>query len=118
MSVDSPGNAKKIFLTALEFACKDEREAYLSDACGSDQDLRQRVDALILAHESPESLLNSNAPSLVSDQVSLTQDFQSVDRDGMLDLQELENAITDKTILIVRWMRSRRSSVCPRGRPR
>ena len=64
MSVESSGNAKEIFLAAIELASSNEREAFLNGACGEDNALRDRVEALIVAHESPASLLNHAAPKL------------------------------------------------------
>ena len=55
---------EKIFLAAIELESFDDREAFLKEACGGDDILRQRVDALIFAHERPESLLEHAAPKL------------------------------------------------------
>ncbi len=44
-----------IFETASKMPPGAERDAFLDAACGSDQVLRKRVDALLLAHENPES---------------------------------------------------------------
>jgi serine/threonine protein kinase/F0F1-type ATP synthase assembly protein I len=63
----SLADAKEIFLAAIELKSRDDREAFLKEACGGDNILRQRVDALILAHESPESLLERGASKLDQD---------------------------------------------------
>src|SRR5258708_4647834 len=50
MPVDS-ATIKSIFLSAAEIAGQQERHAYLSDKCAGDPLLRQRVEALLTAHE-------------------------------------------------------------------
>lgn len=82
MSIEPSGNAKDIFLAAIQIESADDREAYLSDACNDDTSLRHRVDALILAHEKPESLLNDAAPRLDSG-VSPTVDYPVLEQPGM-----------------------------------
>jgi serine/threonine protein kinase len=64
MSVESSGKAKEIFLAAIDVPIGEERERFLNNACQSNHELRRRVDALISAHESPESLLDGNAHNL------------------------------------------------------
>ena len=61
MSLQSIGNAKDIFLRAVELADTASRQAYLDQACGANSHLRQRVEALLIAHERPESLLDHAA---------------------------------------------------------
>ena len=39
-----------IFARAVEIASETEREAYLTQACGQDAALRQRVEELLTAH--------------------------------------------------------------------
>jgi serine/threonine protein kinase/TPR repeat protein len=48
--------AETIFTAALALA-PAERAAYLEQACGQDQQLRQRVEALLRANEAPEGFL-------------------------------------------------------------
>jgi serine/threonine protein kinase/tetratricopeptide (TPR) repeat protein len=50
--------AKDIFLKAVEIGSTPLRSAFLEEACIGDSELRSRVDALIEAHERPESLLD------------------------------------------------------------
>src|SRR5262245_48394177 len=57
---------KEIFLAALDKANPAEREAYLGQACGSDADLRQQVEALLRQHERPGSFLGSSDPDPAS----------------------------------------------------
>ncbi|HKI20147.1 MAG TPA: hypothetical protein VKA15_19815, partial [Isosphaeraceae bacterium] len=53
--------AKDIFLNAVEIGSPPLRSAFLEGACLGDGELRSRVDALIDAHERPESLLDRAA---------------------------------------------------------
>jgi serine/threonine protein kinase/endonuclease YncB( thermonuclease family) len=46
-----------VFLAAVEIADAALRAAYLDRECNSDPDLRQRVEALLQAHEAPASIL-------------------------------------------------------------
>ena len=50
--------AKTIFLAAVEKDSPDDRTAYLDQACAGNPTLRQRVDALLVAHDQPDSLLD------------------------------------------------------------
>jgi serine/threonine protein kinase len=56
MSVD-PNAAKAIFMTALDMSDAAERAAFLAEACGGDELLRQRVEVLLKAHSDPGSFL-------------------------------------------------------------
>src|SRR5436190_12569841 len=55
---DKPGSstAEAIFSAALSHPSA-ERPAYLTTACGDNQQLRQRVEALLRAHDAPEGFL-------------------------------------------------------------
>src|SRR4051794_38565476 len=50
--------AKDVFLDAVEITVPGERAAFLGAACAGDPELRRRVEALLAAHERPESLLD------------------------------------------------------------
>ena len=52
---------RDILLAALEKARPVEREAYLTNACGADGELRDRVDALLRATEVQDSFLENPA---------------------------------------------------------
>jgi WD40 repeat protein/serine/threonine protein kinase len=52
----SVSSTEAIFTTALDLS-PSERLAYLAGACGEDQHLRQRVEALLRAHNAPEGFL-------------------------------------------------------------
>ena len=56
-----PKQVKSIFMSALE-AQPDERADILSRECGDDVDLRLRVEALLKAHEEPNSFLEQPSP--------------------------------------------------------
>ncbi|MFO0841081.1 MAG: protein kinase [Gemmataceae bacterium] len=60
MPVD-PNAAKAIFMAALEKADPAERAAYVAGACAGDAGLRQRVEALVQAHQAPGSFLRAPA---------------------------------------------------------
>jgi serine/threonine protein kinase/formylglycine-generating enzyme required for sulfatase activity len=55
-------NARDIFLEALERVPAD-RTAYLDEACGPDAALRQRVEALLRAHDDPGAFLSEAKPN-------------------------------------------------------
>jgi serine/threonine protein kinase/tetratricopeptide (TPR) repeat protein len=57
MSV-APPSAKEIFLAAIEKPTPAERAAFLDQVCAGDAALRQRVEALLQAHDEPGSFLN------------------------------------------------------------
>jgi serine/threonine protein kinase len=69
MPVDASA-AKAIFMTALEKSDPAERTAYVAEACGNDDALRQRVEVLLKAHEDPGSFMgspvNEPAPAMVA----------------------------------------------------
>src|SRR5437763_17010574 len=46
-----------IFNDAVAIAAPDARAAFLDRACAADQDLRQRVEALLAAHEGTQDVL-------------------------------------------------------------
>jgi serine/threonine protein kinase/WD40 repeat protein/tetratricopeptide (TPR) repeat protein len=58
---EAAATAKEIFFAALERTAPDERAAYLSAACGHDDALRRRVEALLAAHDEPDSRLDRPA---------------------------------------------------------
>ena len=50
-------NAREIFMAALDRESPEERNRYLDEACGDDQELRRRVDALLRAYADSGSFL-------------------------------------------------------------
>src|SRR5262245_21572619 len=52
-----PRRVKELFVAALDLPEAPARQAFLDHACGGDADLRQRVAALLRAHDDPASVL-------------------------------------------------------------
>jgi serine/threonine protein kinase/tetratricopeptide (TPR) repeat protein len=52
---------KEIFVSATERDSPEARRAYLDEACNGDASVRQRVEALLAAHDAPESVLDEAA---------------------------------------------------------
>jgi hypothetical protein len=50
-------DARTIFMAAVELSVA-ERPAYLDEACAGDVALRQRVEALLRAHDQPGAFLS------------------------------------------------------------
>nr|UXE44112.1 serine/threonine-protein kinase PknD [uncultured bacterium] len=49
---------EEVFAEALRFRTREDRAAYLGHACGGDEHLRRRVEALLNAHDNAERLLD------------------------------------------------------------
>ena len=60
MPVDAQ-RVQDVFLLAVEAADAASRAALLDRACGDDAELRQRVEALLLAHDAAGSFLDRPA---------------------------------------------------------
>jgi serine/threonine protein kinase/tetratricopeptide (TPR) repeat protein len=71
--------ADSIFLMALETPTAEERSAYLDGACGSNQELRERVERLLAAHLKVSAFLELPAPAL-----AMTADEPISERPGTL----------------------------------
>jgi serine/threonine protein kinase len=56
-----PKNVKEVFLAVVEKASGPERAAFLDEVCAGDPGLRQRVEALLKAHDDPRSFLEKPA---------------------------------------------------------
>ena len=54
-----PKRAQAIFLTAADQAGPADRAALLARDCGEDAELRRRVEALLQAHDQPQTYLNA-----------------------------------------------------------
>ena len=63
---------RSIFMEALEFDDPQERAAYLGRACGDDQRLRERVEALLRSHRSGGGFVLDRAPAV---EVAVTADL-------------------------------------------
>ena len=59
-------NEESIFAHALEIESFEQRDAYLSEACGGDIGLRERIDALLRSHKEASGLLNPTAAATVA----------------------------------------------------
>jgi hypothetical protein len=57
MTLD-PGRVQAVFLAALEEGSIAHRVAVLDRECASDDELRRRVEALLIAHDGPGRLLD------------------------------------------------------------
>ncbi|WP_020471102.1 serine/threonine-protein kinase [Zavarzinella formosa] len=60
-------NERDIFWEALNKTNKAERAAYLGEACGPDNTLRQRIEQLLTMHESADSLLNRRPAEMLAE---------------------------------------------------
>ena len=57
MTLD-PGRVQAVFLAALEQEALADRAAVLDRECAADEELRRRVEALLIAHDEPDRLLD------------------------------------------------------------
>src|SRR5262245_47760787 len=64
---------RTIFLTALELGDPADRSAYLDSACGDNAELRQRVEALLVAERAAGSFLCAMAPEQLGESPTVTQ---------------------------------------------
>jgi eukaryotic-like serine/threonine-protein kinase len=53
-----PGRVQDLFLAALEQETPADRRILLDRECAADDELRRRVEALLIAHDQPDSLLD------------------------------------------------------------
>jgi hypothetical protein len=60
------GQAKRIFLDAVEIPSLSQRQAYLVAECGDDEALRREVEALLAHHGGMGSFLESPATALAA----------------------------------------------------
>ncbi|MCA9183124.1 MAG: hypothetical protein KDA51_16795, partial [Planctomycetales bacterium] len=65
-----PQQIQAVFLAVTE-KTPSERAAFLQGQCGTNADLRQRVEALLRAHDEPGSILGL-APNLSSETLDLS----------------------------------------------
>jgi serine/threonine protein kinase/tetratricopeptide (TPR) repeat protein len=63
MTVD-PQRLKELFLAAADMASTAERAAFLDQQCGPDAELRQRLEALLRAHDDSGGFLAAAQPDL------------------------------------------------------
>ncbi|MGH9852238.1 MAG: serine/threonine-protein kinase [Blastocatellia bacterium] len=62
------GQIKEVYDHALDL-CGDEREGFLAEACGGDDDLRREVASLLAAHEDAGSFLQSPAAEVAAREI-------------------------------------------------
>jgi eukaryotic-like serine/threonine-protein kinase len=74
-----------IFDAAVELP-PERRAAYLREACGGDDSVRQRVEALLRAHESAEAFMDRPAVDLSRETVVVKPAEQPGDRIGRYKL--------------------------------
>jgi serine/threonine protein kinase/tetratricopeptide (TPR) repeat protein len=95
-----PGGLKRleeIFLTALEKAKGAQRDAFLREACGTDEGFRRHVEALLRHHDEASSFLESPLPGLMPTVDADTNDRRTDSRPGSDSLEsdfELDSAET------------------------
>jgi serine/threonine protein kinase/tetratricopeptide (TPR) repeat protein len=58
---NTQGRVKAIFSSALAKNTPEERQQYLAETCGDNQDLRQRVESLLAAHDQAGDFLDRSA---------------------------------------------------------
>src|SRR4051794_32518039 len=77
---------KEIFLAAVEKLSPDERDAYLHEACGQDEDLRRQVEALLVRHAQAGSFLEPSAPGPVvtTDEAPPLEERALLERPGIM----------------------------------
>ncbi len=59
-----PKRVESVFAAALAKSCPEERSALLDEACAGDPALRQRVEALLKAHQDAHSFLEGPLPTV------------------------------------------------------
>jgi len=76
--VADPIRVQTVFLGAVNLADADARKAFLEQACGGDADLRGRVEALLRAHDAPDSLLDEPLVGAAAE-TAPHQDVEAID---------------------------------------
>ena len=70
---------KEIFMAAVRMEDRESRDDYLSEACGEDASLRDRIDALLAAKEREDSLLD-HPPARFAPTVDTAGNWDEVDQ--------------------------------------
>ena len=70
-------NERSIFVEALEQETPAQRSAFLEKACGDDQALRQRVEALLASDEQAGSFLGKPIPERLAEGIARRIDHSS-----------------------------------------
>ncbi|CAN5488402.1 hypothetical protein BH09PLA1_BH09PLA1_02230 [soil metagenome] len=61
---DQPNQVDQIFCAAIEITSQTDRQRFVEQACGGDDDLRSRVLRLLSSHDSAGGFLDTPAPGL------------------------------------------------------
>ncbi len=69
-----PQRVQAAFLAAVEITDPAERAKFVADACAGDADLKVRVEALLRAHDNPDSLLDGPAVAPTLDETAAPAD--------------------------------------------
>ena len=75
----NPGDAKSIFLEAMELANPSDRTAFIEQACAGQPELRARVQILLKSIHDPDSLLDQPASAI--DRTHVASNAQSTSLD-------------------------------------
>jgi len=86
MALDAK-QAEAIFFAALDKKAGTERSGYLAEACGDDAELRNQIDALLHAHEHPESFLDFPAVEDLSQTIIPNSSEELLSKAGIGDTQ-------------------------------
>ncbi len=84
---------RSVFLSALEIADEARRAAFLSEACGGDAALRQRVDKLLQAHAPARHFLDTPAQIGTEDAPTIADGPGTFGPDGRLGPYKLRGQI-------------------------
>src|SRR5688572_21305441 len=98
--------AKDVFLAALELPAS-ERPAYLSEACGNDDALRQEVDSLLAFHQDGEPMEGASAPDFLEPTFAPGEVFAGryrmiarIGRGGMGDVWRAEDLVLQTPVAL------------------
>jgi WD40 repeat protein/serine/threonine protein kinase len=61
---DASPEMMSLFCAVLELSSTEKRAAYLADACGQDKELRDRIEALLRAHEQADGFLEEKSEAV------------------------------------------------------
>jgi hypothetical protein len=103
----TPLDEESVFKVARKIASPEARADYLKQACDDDSVLRDRLDALLRAHDEERSFLESPPPGLAAtiDSPLVEQPGQTIGRYKLLETtrlfvrQRVADAITSASLL-------------------